>query len=523
MNASELKENLDKLQYRLQTRLLESLEDSFYDDTRDYLGLNLRQRPKNDLSRHNRLHVAVSDRTEGRHYPYYESMDDILLNLEACRNLHTFDSTSIGGLSALQSYTVGGEWSFSTAPVRNGIVPRKPTGEELRLTRYCDQIFEQFVYDNHWSETILPWIATQPRIDGDSTLAFYPSLSNGVKIEVDFIYPETLRPPQNPIALADYTGIDGRWEFGVHTRRHRHNGRWNYKDPLGFHVVHDEGGNHWEYLPSWPQPHMEDLRCGFMVKRNTHPHGARGVSDYYPVRQDIERVYKLATNLGEGSAIQAAIAMIIHRENTTGSANLTDATKDAIELYRTMNQTTGYQTHVRKFGTGTVIETDSGSSYESGPIANDAQGMFIEVGQWLSRRLGVRWNMPEYLITGDASNANYASTLVAQSPFVKYCEHEQALLKLAHYHIYWRILYIHWLYGSFTNFGLSSFQQLQTLARPEVTAPSVAIQEDQTDRLAVLNERGVLTRKRWAEMEQLPPEEVEDPVDDRVEDLLANV
>lgn len=525
-------ERLERINIALQTKLIERLDDGFYEDTANYLGVSLRTRPRNDHIRYNRYHVHVEDRQDGHHYPFYESMDDVLLNMEACRNLHTFDSTTIGGLQALQSYTVGGEWNFTTVPMVDGKPLDKDEMDrfpnEVKLADYCDRIFETFIYHNHWSETVLPWIATEPRKDGDCFLAFYPTAS---EIELDFIYPEQVRPPANERALEDYVQQEGRWEYGVHVKPHPFNGRWNYRNPLGFHHVQDEAGRIWEYLPSWPQPRLlENLRCGIQIKRNTHPHGARGVSDYYPVRQDIERVYKLARNLGEGSAIQAAIAMIISRSNTTGSSNLEDATKDTIELYRQFQQSRGYTSHVREFGMGTVIETDNGSSYESGPIANDAQGMFIEVGQWLSRRLGVRWNMPEYLITGDASNANYASTLVAESPFVKYCEHEQAILKLIHTHIYWRVLYIKFLYGAFSGFGVRSFRELQQAVRPEVTAPPVATQDllAQTERLATLNERGILNRRRWAEMEQLPPEEIEEPTTEEeveriVESYLAGV
>ena len=52
--------------------------------------------------------------------------------------------------------------------------------------------------------------------------------------------------------------------------------------------------------------------------------------------------------------------------------------------------------------------------------------MHVQIVQAGLRALGNRWDMPEYMISGDSSNANYASTLVSGAPFVTGIEWEQS-------------------------------------------------------------------------------------------------
>ncbi len=50
---------------------------------------------------------------------------------------------------------------------------------------------------------------------------------------------------------------------------------------------------------------------------------------------------------------------------------------------------------------------------------------FITVAEALLRTVALRWNLPEHLVTGSAANNNFASSLVAETPFVKYAETQQ--------------------------------------------------------------------------------------------------
>ena len=68
-------------------------------------------------------------------------------------------------------------------------------------------------------------------------------------------------------------------------------------------------------------------------------------------------------------------------------------------------------------GPGTVINASAGVDYRF-ENANIAAGDASEDGRNIKLGMAAATNMPEYVF-GDASNANYASTMIAESPFVK--------------------------------------------------------------------------------------------------------
>jgi hypothetical protein len=101
---------------------------------------------------------------------------------------------------------------------------------------------------------------------------------------------------------------------------------------------------------------------------------------------------------------------------------------------------------------------------------------FVLVGQYMLRSIGVRWNMPEYLISGDAGNANYASTLVAESPFVKAREADQQFYRRHWHELIWKVLYLAWRSGRFARLGVS-WESLEELLDVKVDVPSVATRD----------------------------------------------
>ncbi len=66
---------------------------------------------------------------------------------------------------------------------------------------------------------------------------------------------------------------------------------------------------------------------------------------------------------------------------------------------------------------------DSNRQFVAGPVAQGTPG-FIQVEQAILRGCGARWRFPEYF-SGDASNNNMASSIVAGSPFVVAVEGNQ--------------------------------------------------------------------------------------------------
>ena len=137
--------------------------------------------------------------------------------------------------------------------------------------------------------------------------------------------------------------------------------------------------------------------------------------------------------------------------------------------------------------------------YKPGPLGSSHGPNFIAIGQAVLRTIGSRWCMPEYMISGDASNANYSSTLVAESPFVKACEAEQRFYKSRFSRIAWKAVRIAAEAGRFAPFHVD-FAALRELVAIQIEAPAIAVRdqlgEAQTSEIEHRN--GVLSLRTWA-------------------------
>src|ERR671937_615056 len=74
---------------------------------------------------------------------------------------------------------------------------------------------------------------------------------------------------------------------------------------------------------------------------------------------------------------------------------------------------------------GTILNAPAGMEYDFPARGLDASN-FVAILQAELRAIAARLVMPEFMFTSDASNSNYASTLVAEGPAVKMFERLQA-------------------------------------------------------------------------------------------------
>ena len=73
---------------------------------------------------------------------------------------------------------------------------------------------------------------------------------------------------------------------------------------------------------------------------------------------------------------------------------------------------------LQRYAPGTILDAFAGTDYEFPAAAVDA-GRYVAVLQAELRAIAARLVMPEFMLTSDASNANYASTMIAEGPAVR--------------------------------------------------------------------------------------------------------
>lgn len=433
---------------------------------------------------------SIYDRDEGRYFPYYTEEQDLDEMRNKARFLGTFTAIATGAMQALSVYTMGGEWEYKFAGKKDA--PQQPSKE---LLAELNAVLLATLDRNQWIGDFDCELHDESREAGDTVVSGYKS-PDGI---CDFrrLDADQLKRPANETKLNNWLDVSPKnsWTFGVHTIWDERMRRIDHERAIGFHICFDDGGREWDYLPAWPQQHGDETLCdkfGHLIKRNTPRKAKRGLTDYWPVQTDMERDAKLSTNLAVGAAVLAGIPWFENHKKGTNrdqaqagmAAGLSNYSR-AVAANRLATLGDGRTVQHRE--PGTVVKSSDGIERTMGPLGQVRQPIYIEVCQHLRRSIGLRWLMPEYMISGDASNANFSSTLVSESPFVKAREADQRFY-IAHFKaMLWKAIKVAFDHGRFAKFANLNFAGIVALCDLQIQPPMVA-SRDKTAQLAELDQ-----------------------------------
>jgi len=397
---------------------------------------------------------VLSDREAGKLWPIYQCEQDLARIRGRSHNLATLTATAAGVLDALANYVLGPGFTFTA---------RAADGEAHDLAAAVQGTIDRFLDDNAFCGGLDREAHSRSREDGEAFLLLSPRPNGAVRAR--FLECEQITEPADPRPLEDWLACGEEfpscWKFGVHTPARETD------QVLGYHVVYDGAGLDWDYVPAARMEHF---------KRNVPANAKRGVSDFFSVLGDLEREAKLRRNTAAGAALQAAIAWIV--EVPPGTLTATPASDPSLVTdYRGPLFSRGMKLeNALHYDAGTVLRPSAGQLYKPGPMGSERNPNFVLVGQYVLRGIAVRWNMPEYLISSDASNANFASSLVAESPFVKAREADQQFYKRHFGSLLWKVVRLAWEAGRFARLGVS-WETVETLIDIKIDAPAVATRD----------------------------------------------
>lgn len=426
------------------------------------------------------VYGQVRGREDGRFHPFYESEQDLLRMRSACRRLATFSAIATGALKALQVYVIGGDWEYV-------VEPKEDAEPSEALVAEVQKIVDELLERNDFQACLDSDIHDAAVEDGEALLAGYAA-PDGLT-DLRLLSADNLREPREKSPLNAYLDTledSVSWSFGVHTGFDPRMNRVDHVRHLGYHVVWDDGGIEWDYLPAWPQMGGDmQGKFGHLIRRNVPQYAKRGVSDFFPVMMDIEREDKLNENTSVGAAIQAAIAWIEEMPVNNTKDQVEDSLNNSLDTFsQKLAQRSGQERTARRFKAGSIPVVSAGKKYHAGPMGANRNPIYIEVRQALIRRIEARWLMPEYMIAADASNANYASSLVAEAPFVKAREADQQRFVSSFRKLLNKCLKIACDYGRFRKWGIQSWQDLEPAIEIVITPSPVASR----DKTQLLNE-----------------------------------
>lgn len=160
-------------------------------------------------------------------------------------------------------------------------------------------------------------------------------------------------------------------------------------------------------------------------KANVDQACPRGVPLLWTVRRNLRRAALLLRNMSALVEVQTSIALI--RKHRGVSAGGIEAFADAQADITTASAATGATNRYRQYGPGTILDVPAGREYEFPTLGIQAAGL-VEVLRAELRSIAARLVMPEFMLTSDASNAAYASTIAGEGPGIKNFERLQGAI-----------------------------------------------------------------------------------------------
>ncbi len=420
---------------------------------------------------------VAADKKYGCYWPFFRTWNDLALLRGASRILYQTSALAQGAIEGLKSYIIG-QGSQTRAVEKDGCPPGLRTAVQECLDEYSDR--------NQWP-TLEQELLARDVVDGEWLLREFAQDDGSVLVR-------TVDPPQ---LLQPGNGSLEEWSFGIKNPVNP----TDVQTALAFWVAYDGDTSKGEEV-SIDEAHWH--------KSNTPRDVKRGLPDLcYDVYDYLKVAGRLIVNMAEGSAIQAAVAEIRQLEGPV-TGDLASAFVGNEADYTETNPWTGATQQVRQVRPGERLEIPKGMTFIPPPFTQGSP-IFIQVEQAVLRAVAVRWNAPEWLTSGDASNNNYASSLTAESPFIKRCVRRQAEYECHFTAARWRALkHLCEATGGITVNGVKwDFDQVRKYIDIQVELPSPEVRDraEEAQANSVRIQGGWKSRQTVAQEEGLDWEE----------------
>lgn len=301
-----------------------------------------------------------------------------------CRALALSNEFAINGHENRVSYIVGSGHTYRA-------VCRCRAGGRDDLVEQTQRVIDDFLQVNQWQRRQQEAMLRLDR-DGEVFLRFFAARDG--RTQVRFVEPAQVAAPS-------FAAHDASSSYGIVT---------DVDDVETVHAYYIDG----------VRVDADEIQHR---KANVDGNVKRGLPLFYPVRKNLRRAEKLLRNMSTVAEIQSAIALIRkHRTATRTAVQQFVSTRDGAGSGETAG---GRYGSVRRFAPGTILDTYGNIDYDFPAAALDASS-YVSVLQAELRAIAARLVMPEFMLTSDASNGNYASTLVAESPALRMFQRMQA-------------------------------------------------------------------------------------------------
>lgn len=430
-------------------------------------------------------------RRDGGMPPFYRTLQQHWMIVDAARTLEALCPTAVNILDVLAQFIIFTGFSYTIVTTKKPDPPESAQpepGEEAEATApTVDPLVEEAqTYLDKWLKRVdwYSWeleLFRRSRRDGEAFLIMKEDQTG--QLTLRSVEPEQVKEPQDQTLVNRKAGIDSRysWRFGILTTKE------DTSVPLAYWVVS-------QYNDASNQGVMYDAKEVFHLKTEwVDRQTKRGISDFFSVANDVPGTKKLLRFLRESATVQASVAWVV--QNPEGS-NFTQ-----IQGGKPIETRTGQTADARVIDQVRELSVPFGMEYKPGPLAGTGKSQtLIEVLQAALRNIGARWQLPEGVVSGDASNANLASALVAEGPMTRAFQARQWWYKIKYRDMMERVLQ----HGAATG-QIGGGEEIMDLIEVSVETPAIIARKakEETERNQILAQNNILSTEDWSSREDL--------------------
>lgn len=373
-----------------------------------------------------------------------------------CRALAATNEFAINGHENRVSYIVGRGHTYRATNKKDATAP-------AALAASVQAFLDEFLRINRWHSR-QPEIVRRRDRDGEVFLRLFTAPDGMTRLR--FVEPGNVTTPP-------HWHSDPAASFGIRTEPD------DVETPLAYFIDGEEVA-------------AADIQHR---KGNVDVNVKRGLPLFYPVRKNLRRAEKLLRNMSVVAEIQSAIALIRRHQVGTHSGVQRFVAEQADASAQ--SAAGGTVTHFARYAPGTIIDAQAGVEYEFPAAAIDA-GKYVTVLQAELRAIASRLVMPEFMLTSDASNANYSSTLVAEGPAVRMFQRLQAEQIADDLELLWRVIERAVAAGRLDSDALVSVEI-------QVAPPSLVVRDplEEARVRAIEYQHGLLSPQTWSQLSGL--------------------
>jgi hypothetical protein len=375
------------------------------------------------ISRVNSLYAGINsygalnspnDRRLGFDQPFIRSISDLAAYRTQSRFLARTNSYAQGILNNIKSYIISGGFKALVESDKN-----------KKLAEKCQDLLHEWIVMNDFL-TVQNECFTRSEVDGEIFIRFFPKKDGNLQIR--FVEPEWIVPPEG-----ESENIN-EWSLGIKTPIN------DTQSIIAYGVMSWDNENtpYVTIVPDKDILHHKN-NCSMAQKR-----GVPSLS--FDTAASLMNAAKIAANLQITVAAQASITYF--REHESATQPMVD---DFISSQLVSNSVGGqplagyplgvpsaYQ-GVETTAPGSVLDIPETLKYVEPPTAKNTKN-YLDVLNSALKQAVRRWAAPEYIATGESTEASYASSLTSESPFLRNCQRLQQGYKRIFTEIMMRVL-----------------------------------------------------------------------------------